>query len=145
MGIPVHCPNGHEISASRTSTLAGDPYCGQVVVRVPNVLAPEVQNAYTQACREEKRRAVEYGLFCIRQHARRGDAQRPAAAMGSVSSGTTSAVSVDSPCQCGSQSARSAGRLLNIKLSVGRGNRRRRPRRRAASAARTLRDGRNRR
>ncbi|MBL9163191.1 MAG: hypothetical protein JNL18_10690 [Planctomycetaceae bacterium] len=59
MGIPVHCPNGHHFSVK--DKYAGKkgicPYCeGQVVVRVPNVLAPEVQNAYTQACREEKGR-----------------------------------------------------------------------------------------
>lgn len=61
MGIPVHCPNGHHFSVK--DKYAGKkgicPYCeGQVVVRVPDALSsPEVQKAYTQACREEKGRA----------------------------------------------------------------------------------------
>lgn len=59
MGIPVNCPNGHHFSVK--DKYAGKkgicPYCeGQVVVRVPNPLSPEVQKAYTQACREEKGR-----------------------------------------------------------------------------------------
>jgi hypothetical protein len=60
MGIPVNCPNGHHFSVK--DKYAGKkgicPYCeGQVVVRVPDALSsPEVQKAYTQACREEKGR-----------------------------------------------------------------------------------------
>jgi hypothetical protein len=60
MGIPVNCPNGHHFSVK--DKYAGKkgicPYCeGQVVVRVPEIQpSPEVQKAYTQACREEKGR-----------------------------------------------------------------------------------------
>jgi hypothetical protein len=59
MGIPVNCPNGHHFSVK--DKYAGKkgicPYCeGQVVVRVPDTLSsPDVQKAYSQAYREERK------------------------------------------------------------------------------------------